>query len=153
MSWARSRPKPLRTAQLESLDTLGRSKPMIVQTWAWLIGMSDADDARLLEWARSFAKPPSLEVRARGSRRSRTCPERRAIRLVVEEPTVTIAIKPATACVNPVFELAAAPQTLAQVQLAGRLLDAKEYAWDGQTLWINATLTQAAQLRLVFGSQ
>ena len=80
-------------------------------------------------------------------------PERRAIRLVVEEPTVTIQIKPAAACVNPVFELAAAPQTLAQVELGGRLLDAKEYAWDGRTLWINATLTVETPLHLVFGSR
>ena len=63
MSWARSRPTPLRTAQLETLDTLGRSKPMLVQTWVWLIGMSDADDARLLQWAAQF-----LEAALAGSR-------------------------------------------------------------------------------------
>ena len=110
MSWARSRPKPLRTAQLESLDTLGRSKPMIVQTWVWLIGTSDADDARLLEWARSFAKPPAVEVQGARLEAESYVPERRAIRLIVEQPTVAITIKPATACVHPVFELAAAPQ-------------------------------------------
>jgi len=152
MSWSRSRPRPMRTAQLESLDTLGRSKPMLVQRWAWLIGTSDADDARLLQWAHSFAKPPALEVRGARLEAESYIPERRAIRLVVEEPTVTIAVNPAAACVNPVFELAAAPKTLAQVELDGRLLDSKDYAWDGRTLWINATLTQDAQLRLVFGS-
>jgi hypothetical protein len=152
VSWARSRPKPLRTAQLESLDTLGRSKPMIVQTWVWLIGMSDAGDARLLEWARSFSKPPALEVQGARLEAESYVPERRAIRMIVEEPTVSIRIKPATACVNPVFELAAAPKTLARVELAGRGLDAKEYAWDGQTLWISATVAQDTALRLVFGN-
>ncbi len=152
VSWARSRPNPLRTAQLESLDTLGRSKPMIVQTWVWLIGMSDAGDARLLEWARSFSKPPALEAQGARLEAESYVPERRAMRLVVEEPTVSIKIKPATPCVNPVFELQAAPKTLARVELANRLLGANEYAWDGQTLWINTTLTQDAQLRLVFGN-
>lgn len=153
MSWARSRPKPLRTAQLESLDTLGRSKPMVVQTWVWLIGISDANDARLLEWARSFAKPPAVEVEGARLEAGSYIPERRAIRLVVKEPTVTITIKPLAACVNPVFELAAVSQTLMRVELGGRLLAANEYAWDGQTLWLQATLTQDTPLRLMFGSQ
>ena len=77
-------------------------------------------------------------------------PERRAIRLIVEADAVTIAIKPAAACVNPVFELCRRRKGSPDVQLAGRLLDASEYAWDGKTLWINATLTQAASLRLRF---
>jgi hypothetical protein len=77
-------------------------------------------------------------------------PERRAIRLVVEEPEVAVEIKPAAACVNPVFELVAAPRTLTQVELGGRRLDAKEYAWDGRTLWIDATVRQDTQMRLVF---
>jgi hypothetical protein len=152
MSFARSRPKPLRTAQVETLDTLGRSKPMIVQTWVWLIGRSDAGDARLLDWARSFSKPPALEVQGARVEAESYIPERRAMRLVVEEPTVSIKIKPATPCVHPVFELQAAPKTLARVELAGRVLDAKDYAWDGQTLWINATLAQEAELRLAFGT-
>ena len=150
VSWARSRPKPLRTAQLETLDTLGRSKPMIVQTWVWLIGMSNADDGRLIEWARSFANPPALEVQGARAEAESYLPERRAMRLVVDEPVVTIQVKPATPCVHPVFELDGAPKTLARVELAGRLLDGKEYAWDGRTLWLNATLTRDTALRLVF---
>jgi hypothetical protein len=152
MSFGRSRPKPLRTAQLETLDTLGRSKPMIIQTWAWLIGTSDAGDARLLEWARSFAKPPALEVRGARLEANSYVPERRAMRLVVEEPAVAITIKPAAACVNPVFELAAAPKTLARVQLAGRTLDAGQYAWDGHTLWLDATIPQPTVLSLQFAT-
>ena len=74
MSWARSRPTPLRTAQLDSLDTLGRSKPMIVQTWAWLIGMSDADDGGCWTGPHSYANPPALDVEGHGWRPNRTCP-------------------------------------------------------------------------------
>ena len=152
MSWARSRPKPLRTAQVEALDTLGRSKPMLVQTWVWLIGMSSAGDDQLLQWARSFAKPPSLEVEGARLEADSYVPERRAIRLIVEQPTVSIRIKPAGPCVNPVFELLAAPRALARVELAGRVLDPKEYAWDGQTLWINATVARDTKLQLAWAA-
>jgi len=153
MSWARSRPRPLRTAQLESLDTLGRSKPMVVESWVWLIGTSSEGDARLLEWARSFASPPAVEVRGARLEAETYVPERRAIRLVVEEPTVTIDVKPAAASVHPVFELVGAPKTLVDVELGGRRLGASEYAWDGRTLWLDATLRQAARLRVVFGRE
>jgi len=64
---------------------------------------------------------------------------------------VTITVKPTTACVHPVFELAAAPQALTQVELGGRPLAADEYAWDGRTLWLNSTLREATTLRLTFG--
>jgi len=151
VSWARNRPTPLRTAQVETLDTLGRSKPMVVQTWAWLIGTTDAADERLLEWARSFATPPALDVQGARLEAESYVPERRAIRLVVESPTVTITVKPTTACVHPVFELAAAPKRLTQVDLGGRPLATTEYAWDGRTLWLNNTLREETTVRLTFG--
>jgi hypothetical protein len=150
MSWARQRPKPLRRAELETLDTLGRCGPMVVQTWVWLIGMSADDDARILEWARSFSKPPALVVDGARLEAESYIPERRAIRLVVESNPVTITIKPDAVCVNPVFELCSAPPDLAEVHLAGRRLMADEYAWDGLTLWLDATLTDDTPLRLVF---
>ena len=124
---------------------------MLVQTWVWLIGMSDAGDARLLEWAHSFSKPPSLEVQGARLDAEPYVPERRAIRLIVQDKTVTITIKPAAACVNPVFELLEVPKTLARVRLANRLLEAKEYAWDGKTLWIKATVLRDTPLQLEFG--
>ena len=37
-------------------------------------------------------------------------PERRAMRLVVERPQLTVTIAPATPCVHPVFELVDAPR-------------------------------------------
>ncbi len=68
MSWAGKRPVPLSTSELVTLDTLGRSRPMIVRRWAWLIGTSDAADGRLVDWAKSFATPPSLLLTRRPDR-------------------------------------------------------------------------------------
>ncbi len=78
MSWARQRPTPVQTAQVETSDTLGRTKSMLVQTWVWLIGMSDADDARLLQWAHSFAQPPPLELDGARLEADSYIPQRRA---------------------------------------------------------------------------
>jgi hypothetical protein len=150
MSWCKNRPTPLRTARFQTVDTLGRSKPMQVETWAWLIGMSDESDQRLLQWAGSFSAPPSLKLQGAHLDREPYRPERRAIGLVAEEKAVTIGLTPATACVNPVFEISQAPKSLVRVELEARPLEAKEYAWDGKTLWISATITRAATLRLVF---
>jgi hypothetical protein len=72
------------------------------------------------------------------------------MRLVVEEKQVTMTIKPAPYCVNPVFELARVPGPLTGVHLADRSLGADDYAWDGKTLWVNATLVQSTPLRLEF---
>ncbi len=159
MSWARQRPTPLRTAQLETLDTLGHSKTMIVQTWAWLIGMSDADDQRLLECARSYWQPPTLEVVGARLDAESYIPERRAIRLVVESDSVSVKIKPRQPCVNPVFELSSGasrttaatgdpPPALTELSLDGQALSPNDYAWDGVTLWINRTLTRESVLQL-----
>ena len=82
MSWAGTRPRPLRTGELVTLDTLGRSRPMTVRTWAWLIGMSGETDARLVERAKSFATPLALELRGARVGFDGYAPERRAIRLV-----------------------------------------------------------------------
>ena len=59
-----------------------------------------------------------------------------------------IHIQPGTACVNPVFELTGGGKKLTRVALAERDLSAGEFAWDGQTLWLRATLTQETPLRL-----
>jgi hypothetical protein len=150
ISWQKNRPTALRTAQFQTIDTLGRSKLMQVQTWAWLIGMSDAGDARLLQWADSYSTPPAVELQGARLQADSYVPERRAIRMIVDNKTVTIRLKPAKACVNPVFELSSAPKKLRRVELDGRVLGAKEYACDGKTLWINATMTHDTQLRLVF---
>ena len=85
MSWAGRRPARSRRPSVATLDTLGRSRPMTMRRWAWLIGMSDDTDARLVEWAKSFATPPSLEA-AGGAALAFDgyAPERRAIRLAAD---------------------------------------------------------------------
>ncbi|MBI4604796.1 MAG: hypothetical protein HY721_22770 [Planctomycetes bacterium] len=133
---------------MQALDTLGRSKPMLVQTWAWLIGMTDAADPQLLDRARSFARPPSLEVRGARLEAGSHVPERRAIRLIVEKSPIHVTLEPSGPCIDPVFELVGAPAGRLTVTLRGRRLDENEYAWDGQTLWLNASLSESAPLVL-----
>lgn len=150
MTWGQNRPTPLQVATREALDTLGRPKTMLTQQWAWLIGMSDADDGRLLARARSFSRPPAIELQGAKFDFEAYAPERRAIRLVVDWPAVAIALRPEKPCVDPVFELIGAPKKLRAVTLAGRALEANRYAWDGQTLWLGATVDQPSTLRLEF---
>jgi len=152
LTWAMSnRPPPLSRAELGTLDAHGESKEMLVERWAWLIAMTDAADGRLLEWAQSFSTPPSLNVEGADIEVEAYAAERRAIRLKVRSNSVRIAIKPSTATVNPVFELSGVPKELTLVELDGRPLAQSRYAWDGSSLWIDATIKEPAVLRLDFG--
>ena len=152
MSWAGTRPAPLRTENVNTLDSLSRARPMTLRTWAWLIGMSDASDGLLLDRARSFATPPSLDG-LQGARLAYDTyiPERRAIRLIAEAREVSFTIKPGPPCVNPVFEIDRAPQGQIQVNLGGKPIDRREFAWDGRTLWLDANIQRATVLRIAFG--
>jgi hypothetical protein len=125
-------------------------KTMKVQSWVWLIGMTDASDETLAEWAKSFSQPPELELH--GARRDSEpySPERRAMPLVVDDRNVTIMIKPVAWCVNPVFELKGAPRARLIVKLDDQVLGLKQYAWDGRTLWLNANFDQPKRLQLEF---
>jgi hypothetical protein len=131
-------------------DALGGTRTMQVEKWAWLIGLSNADDARLLEWSRSFATPPLIKVEGATLQSPSYNTERRATLLNVEKPIVTLTIQPSTPCVHPVFELQNAPKTLSRVELNGRVLAANDYAWDGRVFWLNATLRDESTLRLTF---
>jgi hypothetical protein len=152
MSWARQRPPALREASFPAIDTLGRAKLMRVQTWAWLIGLTDATDERVLEWARSFSAPPSIQVRGARLDADSFSPERRAIRLIADEPIIHIELTPTTVCVNPVFEIADVDQqqTLKQVRRDNTPLPPQSWAWDGRTLWIDATMRERAELDFEF---
>jgi len=152
MTWARSRPVPVRTETFDTLDSLGRSRRMMTQEWVWLIGMSEATDEELLEWARSFSTPAALEIQGAKLDLDSYSPERRAYRLRVEESVVKINIKPKpkVVCRNPVFELVGAPGMLAKVSLGEQVLKAGDYAWDGGTLWVNADIAKASLLQLAF---
>jgi len=145
-----SRPAPMAAGNIETIDSLGRAKTMTVRQWAFLIGMTDASDQQLLDWAHSFSRPPSIEVSGALYDALGYAPERRAFRLMVESTTVTIKIKPVAKCVNPVFELQGAPKTLESVTLGSRRLTPKDYAWDGEVLWLNAEVDQPEELRLEF---
>ena len=144
-------PKPLRTRTGEMRNAQGVLKTMRQDTWVWLIGMTDADDDTLHRWAKSFAQqPPTLELTGAKAQADLYVPERRALRLIVEKPTVTIIIKPAGYCVNPVFELSSAPKVLKNVRVDGKPLDPARYTWDGKTLWLDVTLSHPAQVQLEF---
>ena len=95
----------------------GKLETMKRDTWVWLIGMTDAGDDELRQWAESFAHPPRLKPRAPRPAAEPYAPERRALCLTVENNSVTITITPAGHCVNPVFELKDAPKTLLAVRL------------------------------------
>jgi hypothetical protein len=151
MSWAGSRPAPIRTAELVTLDTLGQSRPMTERTWVWLIGMTDAANRRLVAWAKSFATPPSLDLEGARLDFEGYVLERRAIRLVVENREVVITVKPGSPCINPVFEFDGVPEGEVRVLLGGRPLDPQRFAWDGRTLWLDATIATPTALRVVFG--
>jgi hypothetical protein len=150
LTFAAEKPKPIRSQKVQTKDGLGQMKPMMVETFVWLIGMTDAGDEALLNWARSFSQPPVLELQGARQDSEPFASERRAMRLVVEKKDVTMTIKPSGRCVNPVFELTGAPKTVARVTLGSQTLEPKQYAWDGQTLWINADLGGPTTLRLEF---
>jgi hypothetical protein len=145
-----NRPTPLRSSEFMTVDTLGRARPMSSEQYVWLIGMTDTSDARLLEWAQSFMTPPTLEVKGARIELESTVLERRSIRLTVLDPTVQITVKPTVKYVNPVIELVGAPPALRSVSLGGRALKTNEFAWDGKTLWLDATMDQSQTIQLEF---
>jgi hypothetical protein len=150
MSWAAARPEPLSTAQHAMVDALGRSRDMTVRRWAWLIGMTDADDDTLMKWAKSYARPPSLKLSGASLDLDGYVPERRALRLRVQGPSVTIKLKPEPVSVNPVFELEGAPKGKLTVTRDGRTLGGDSFAWDGHVLWLEATTSGPTELELGF---
>lgn len=144
-------PTPWTRSEYPVIDTLGRSKSMTIRRWAALIAKTDAPDEVLLEWAKSFSDPPSLELTGAHLDFPSYSPERRAIRLIVDKPLIEIKAKPFASTMNPVFELDQAPKELIGVTIDGnRLLD-DAYAWDGNTLWLRATIqSTGARISLQF---
>ncbi len=151
MTWGYDlRPAPLESRMVDTVDTLGQKRRMHVQTFAWLIGMTDDADARLVKRARSYSQPPDVAVT--GGRYEGWKADRRAHRIAVAESPVMIRIAPRVPCVNPVFELADARTGLTAVVLDGRPVPREDYAWDGQTLWLGADITRPTTLHLAFES-
>lgn len=150
MSWAGSRPEPIAEARRLTLDADGKAREMIVRRWAWLIGMSDADDAGLLRRARSYARPASLTPKGARIGFEGWSAERRAYVLEADGPTIEIAVNPEVPCVNPVFEIAGAPKSTPRVAIDGRERPTGSFAWDGRTLWLDAVLDRAATILVDF---
>ena len=151
MTWGfEKQPVPVQRAELETLDALGAPKWMKLRQWVWLIGMTDSDDRQLLKWAHSFSHPPELDVKGARLAIDSYAPERRALRLVVEDAAVTVKIKPKVPCVNPVFELLDAPNNIINATLNDRKLTDVDYRWDGRTLWLKADIDEPVVMRLQF---
>jgi len=110
MSWGHRRPQPLESRTADMPDALGVTRKMQVEKWAWLIGLSDADDVRLLEWSRSFSTPPQIQADGARLQTPAYNPERRATLLTVEKPDVTLAIKPTTPACIPSSNCEASPR-------------------------------------------
>jgi hypothetical protein len=150
MSWAGKRPEPLSTAELFTLDTLGRSRRMTIRRWAWFIGMSGANDAQLIDRAKSFATPPSVKLTGARLAFAGYAPERRAICLEAASNDVKIHIKPSVKWVNPVFEFTPNPGAISRITLADRPLEPERFAWDGRTLWLDELIDKPTEIRIVF---
>lgn len=151
LGWnGRPETKPLKKTTIEANCPDGKKRRMDLETYVWLIGMSDEDDAHLLRRAKSFPQPPTLELAGAKAETELYAPERRALRLIVEQPIVTVLLKPVEHCVNPVFELSSAPKTLKSVSVDEKPLDPARYAWDGKTIWLDATFSQPSRIRFEF---
>ena len=139
MSWAGQRPLPLATSERATLDTLGRSRRLTTRRWAWLIGMSDADDARLIDWAKSFATPPSVDLKGARIDLAGYASERRAICLEPLASEVQIHIKPNVALCEPSLRVHTQPWCDRPPHDRRPCARCRAYAWDGRALWLDAT--------------
>jgi hypothetical protein len=133
-------PTPLARSEYPTVDALGQPRTMTLQRWAALIADTDLSDEALLNWARSYAEPPSLELKGAHVDFPAYSPERRALRLIADAREMEIKVKPSTHAVNPVFELSGVSQEIESVLLEGRPLASNEFTWDGATLWIKADI-------------
>ncbi|HEY5564244.1 MAG TPA: hypothetical protein VIL33_01550, partial [Rhodothermia bacterium] len=150
--WGNWEVRPFESSKLPMLNSLGQAVEMDFNRWSWLIAKTDASDETLLNWARSYSAPPSVELSGAEFALPSYAPERRAVRLVAQGPTIAMRIVPSSCTMNPVFEVQGAEEKLERITLDGRVLPADSYAWDGATLWVNALIdSNGASLELKFG--
>jgi hypothetical protein len=150
LGWGLERQTEASIAKIQTIDTLGQSKLLYARRWTWLIGMNDDSDARLLEWARSFSKPPSIELRGARLDAESYVSERRAVRLAVEGDSLGMTVKDGSLWINPVFELSHAPKNIAKISVGGKVLDSKDYAWDTKVLWLRANVQTSTPVEIQF---
>lgn len=132
--------EPLSRGEVLLPDTRGQVRTVDLSRFVWMIAHTDVSDEELRDWGKSFSAPPALELRGARLDLPAYSPERRALRIVAEAPSIEIKLKPVERTVNPVFEIDQAPKYIAGVTLNGNALRADEYAWDGSVLWINGTI-------------
>jgi hypothetical protein len=70
--------------------------------------------------------------------------------MIAEAPSISATLRPSSVCVNPVFEIRHASSRLLHVTLDGSTLPSENFAWDGNTLWLDVTLREPAKLRFEF---
>jgi hypothetical protein len=150
-SWAESKPTPLFSRTETTKDTLGRMKPMTIERWVWMTGMTDAPNAEVVATARSFALPASVTAE-RGARVTGYAVERRATSIVADSHELSLKIAPVsgTASSHPVFELEHSREAVSKVILDGKLLGETDYAWDGKVLWLNRVIESPVTLSVHF---
>jgi hypothetical protein len=143
---------PISSSEILTLDALGQSKRMLVQRWAWLIGMTSADDRELLANAASFAAPASLKVSGGRLDLAAYVRERRAYRIIAENPDLEIAIQPTVAAINPVFEIDTPLRKIRSIKLNGEAVRSEDFAWDGGTLWLRGRIEKQSTLAIQLGN-
>jgi hypothetical protein len=150
MSWVSASPEPV--ASRDPAPGLAKGRPALqfLRRWAWLIGMTDASDDRVVELARSYSGDPRLELQRASALREELSEDPRLVRLRVQGLPVVIKLIPVPVCVNPVFELVGAPNGKLSITRDGQALASDRFAWDGRTLWLDATIAAPTELKLEF---
>lgn len=147
MTWGSYlRPEPLKDEPFFGTDALGKKRQLQLQVFTWLIGMTDANDAQLLDRAKSYSTAPPLKIE--GAKSVVWNPLNRSF--TIDANQVRLELIPNGVCVNPAFDLGQRPGSLTSVQLGGEEVSRENYAWDGKLLWLEAKLTRPSKLRIEF---
>ncbi|MBM0108905.1 hypothetical protein JM946_29605 [Steroidobacter sp. S1-65] len=116
-------------------------QPCVLSRFAWMIGHTDLPDQELIRMGRSFTRPPAIDVFGGRVAVPSYSIERRALRIVAEQPRLTIRLRPTVPLINPVFEIEEAPTGPLEFVFVNEVqLSPTEYAWDGKTLWLNRNI-------------
>jgi len=149
MTWGYDRrPEPLKDELFDGPDALGQKRRMQLRVWSWLIGMTDASDAELLDRARSYGKAAPLEIK--GAESVDWNPTTRSFGVTLDSRKVRLELHPRDICVNPAFEFSGHGGELTGVRLGGDPVPRGNYRWDGKLLWLAAKLTRQSVLQLEF---
>lgn len=143
--------RPLISSSGQAVDSQGRPRVMNTQQWTWMIAHTDLADESLRDWAKSFSFPPAVELIGARLNHPVYSLERRSLRIIAEQSSLTIRVEPQTRTVNPVFEIDQAPKEVVSVSLGGKSLPTHSYAWDGKVLWTKGEIgTEGATVLIQF---